>query len=158
MLLTLCKCMCGELDKNACVYKHVLQADLCKPIKFICAIQYPSMKMCFASNIEAIFKCRVNKDRRWPLARVCSLLYVYLLKLQNLLIIFHLLSDKQQISVSEFLPSHTCSPRWGEWCFSQLLPGIMEHFVFQLDVTISKAVSAIAAGTASVSVLLPFAC
>jgi len=34
----------------------------------------------------------------------------------------------------------------------------MEHFVFQLDVTISKAVSAIAAGTASVSVLLPFAC
>lgn len=104
-----CTSVCAESGTKmcGCACKHVLQADLCKPIKFICAVWYISMKMCFTSVIEAIFKCRFNKDQRWSLASVCLLLYAYILKLQNLLIVFNLLSDKQQFSVSKWTSAIT---------------------------------------------------
>lgn len=145
-----CTSVCAESGTKmcGCACKHVLQADLCKPIKFICAVWYISMKMCFTSVIEAIFKCRFNKDQRWSLASVCLLLYACVLKLQNLLIVFHLLSDKQQFSVSKWSSTITyMQPNVGGIMFSQQVPEIMEYFFFKLDITISKTVSAIAAGT-----------
>lgn len=42
--------------------------------------------------------------------------------------------------------------------FFQQVPGMMGYFFFMLDTTISKVVSAIAAGTTSVSILPPFPC
>ena len=153
-----CTSVCAEsrTKMHGWVCKHVLQADLCKPIKFLCAVWYISMKMCFASIIEAILKCRFNKDQRWSLASVCLPRYAYVLELQNLSIIFHLLSDKQHFSVSKWSSTITyMQPKVGGIMFSQQVPGIMEYF-FKPDINISKAVSVISAGTSSVSVLLPF--
>lgn len=123
-------CVESRTKMHGCVCKHLLQADFCKPIKFICAIWYITMKMCFTSIIEAIFKCRFNKDQRWSLASVCLPLYVYILELQNLLIVFHLLLDKQQFSVSKWSCTITCmQPKMG---------GIMEYFFFSLTLLFQR--------------------
>lgn len=61
---------------------------------------------------------------------VCLLQPADVLKLQNLLIIFHLLSDKQQFPVSKWSSIRYIQPKVEGIMFSQQVPGIMEYFFF----------------------------